>query len=202
MRLSGSKFLRLLNPVVLIVFPLITLMPAKVQAHPGGLNGSGCHNNRRTGDYHCHGGYSGGTGGSYGGSSGYSGGGLPAASPRLPICRDVEDKSIFVSLIRLNGANNQIIWKEEDHVAVIRGDSVLQGQAGKLYRYSVAGVSIRNFIASEGKPNLYSFDDGEWIAAEEVRYEGDTINTLLAANALAIHSEAYTTTTRQRQICV
>ena len=24
-------------------------------AHPGGLNAAGCHNNRRTGDYHCHG---------------------------------------------------------------------------------------------------------------------------------------------------
>lgn len=23
-------------------------------AHPGGLNSSGCHNNRKTGDYHCH----------------------------------------------------------------------------------------------------------------------------------------------------
>lgn len=23
-------------------------------AHPGGLNASGCHNNRKTGDYHCH----------------------------------------------------------------------------------------------------------------------------------------------------
>jgi hypothetical protein len=25
-----------------------------VSAHPGGLNGEGCHNNRKTGDYHCH----------------------------------------------------------------------------------------------------------------------------------------------------
>jgi len=24
------------------------------QAHPGGLNAEGCHNNRKTGDYHCH----------------------------------------------------------------------------------------------------------------------------------------------------
>jgi hypothetical protein len=24
------------------------------QAHPGGLNSEGCHNNRKTGDYHCH----------------------------------------------------------------------------------------------------------------------------------------------------
>ncbi|WP_421935547.1 excalibur calcium-binding domain-containing protein [Phenylobacterium sp.] len=23
-------------------------------AHPGGLNADGCHNNRKTGDYHCH----------------------------------------------------------------------------------------------------------------------------------------------------
>lgn len=25
-----------------------------VVAHPGGLNAEGCHNNRKTGDYHCH----------------------------------------------------------------------------------------------------------------------------------------------------
>lgn len=28
--------------------------PVAVVAHPGGLNGEGCHNNRKTGDYHCH----------------------------------------------------------------------------------------------------------------------------------------------------
>ncbi|MBZ4417089.1 YHYH domain-containing protein [Myxococcus sp. RHSTA-1-4] len=39
-------------------------------AHPGRTNSSGCHNNRRTGDYHCHG------GGSY--SGGWS---APAAEP-------------------------------------------------------------------------------------------------------------------------
>nr|WP_314444435.1 excalibur calcium-binding domain-containing protein [uncultured Sphingomonas sp.] len=27
-------------------------------AHPGGLNAKGCHNNRKTGEYHCHGGAS------------------------------------------------------------------------------------------------------------------------------------------------
>ena len=31
---------------------LASAIPA--YAHPGGLNGEGCHNNRRTGDYHCH----------------------------------------------------------------------------------------------------------------------------------------------------
>jgi hypothetical protein len=36
-------------------------VPTLVQAHPGGLNAQGCHNNRKTGDYHCHGGRSGGS---------------------------------------------------------------------------------------------------------------------------------------------
>lgn len=28
--------------------------PDVARAHPGGLNSAGCHNNRKTGDYHCH----------------------------------------------------------------------------------------------------------------------------------------------------
>lgn len=31
-------------------------LPALAFAHGGGLNAEGCHNNRKTGDYHCHGG--------------------------------------------------------------------------------------------------------------------------------------------------
>ena len=29
-------------------------MTAPLRAHGGGLNSEGCHNNRKTGDYHCH----------------------------------------------------------------------------------------------------------------------------------------------------
>jgi hypothetical protein len=29
-------------------------MPPRADAHPGGLNSEGCHNNRKTGGYHCH----------------------------------------------------------------------------------------------------------------------------------------------------
>jgi hypothetical protein len=44
---------------------LSSLVAASVAwAHPGRTNSAGCHNNRRTGDYHCHG----------GGGGGYSGG--------------------------------------------------------------------------------------------------------------------------------
>lgn len=36
--------------------PLIAFASPAVLAHPGGLNAAGCHNNRKTGEYHCHGG--------------------------------------------------------------------------------------------------------------------------------------------------
>jgi len=33
---------------------LLFVAATAAQAHPGGLNAEGCHNNRKTGDYHCH----------------------------------------------------------------------------------------------------------------------------------------------------
>lgn len=32
------------------------VLPAVAVAHPGGLNAEGCHNDRKNGGYHCHGG--------------------------------------------------------------------------------------------------------------------------------------------------
>ncbi|HEY1034105.1 MAG TPA: excalibur calcium-binding domain-containing protein [Pseudoxanthomonas sp.] len=38
--------------------PLLTVLATGIalvaHAHPGGLNKEGCHNNRKTGEYHCH----------------------------------------------------------------------------------------------------------------------------------------------------
>lgn len=33
---------------------MLTASSTLALAHPGGLNSEGCHNNRKTGDYHCH----------------------------------------------------------------------------------------------------------------------------------------------------
>jgi len=33
---------------------LLCMVSFQAGAHSGGLNGEGCHNNRKTGDYHCH----------------------------------------------------------------------------------------------------------------------------------------------------
>ena len=39
---------------LLLPLALLTIPPLPVLAHPGGLNAEGCHNNRKTGEYHCH----------------------------------------------------------------------------------------------------------------------------------------------------
>lgn len=40
---------------ILVTGVLVATSPtAPVFAHSGGLNAQGCHNNRKTGDYHCH----------------------------------------------------------------------------------------------------------------------------------------------------
>jgi hypothetical protein len=39
----------------LLITVLAMAIPLGTWAHPGGLNAEGCHNNRKTGDYHCHG---------------------------------------------------------------------------------------------------------------------------------------------------
>lgn len=48
MRTSLSMFGAMVVAVDLL------LVHGAVQAHGGGLNAEGCHNNRKTGDYHCH----------------------------------------------------------------------------------------------------------------------------------------------------
>lgn len=54
--------MRWLFPSLLMVALVWVTLP--VIAHPGGLDAHGCHNNRKTGDYHCHSGSGSGTGGS------------------------------------------------------------------------------------------------------------------------------------------
>jgi hypothetical protein len=40
--------------MVMVLACAVLGAPVAVGAHPGGLNAEGCHNNRKTGDYHCH----------------------------------------------------------------------------------------------------------------------------------------------------
>ncbi len=39
---------------LIILFSVVGVPGTPVAAHSGGLNAQGCHNNRKTGDYHCH----------------------------------------------------------------------------------------------------------------------------------------------------
>jgi hypothetical protein len=43
-------------PQVRIIISLLTALLCSIAlAHPGGLNSEGCHNEKKTGEYHCHG---------------------------------------------------------------------------------------------------------------------------------------------------
>jgi hypothetical protein len=47
--------MRLPSAVALLASSLCISLPVlPAQAHPGGLNAEGCHNNRKAGEYHCH----------------------------------------------------------------------------------------------------------------------------------------------------
>ena len=39
---------------IVLGFAVLVLTAGDVLAHSGGTNATGCHTNRRTGDYHCH----------------------------------------------------------------------------------------------------------------------------------------------------
>lgn len=56
------------------LFGLLVLLAPSASAHGGGLNSEGCHNNRKTGDYHCH----------RGSSSGNTSSGRSAARSNYP----------------------------------------------------------------------------------------------------------------------
>jgi hypothetical protein len=44
------------SPLTVVAALLGAVCVSSAAAHPGGLNREGCHNNRKTGGYHCHGG--------------------------------------------------------------------------------------------------------------------------------------------------
>lgn len=39
---------------LMVAVAMAAFASVPIVAHPGGLNAEGCHNNRKTGDYHCH----------------------------------------------------------------------------------------------------------------------------------------------------
>lgn len=112
--------------------------------HSGGLNSAGCHNNRRTGNYHCHGG-------------GYSGGGYGSPAPE-PVCEDVTSSSTDITLVMSDGRR-----KSASNVSVKKVSAQLGGVTGSLYSYTVEGLAVRYFADSTGSNSKFSFAQSPWI---------------------------------------
>ena len=69
---------------------LLMLLAPAAKAHGGGLNSEGCHNNRKTGDYHCHRGGSSSGNSSSGGSAARSNYAASAGSDTLSFANCTE----------------------------------------------------------------------------------------------------------------
>jgi hypothetical protein len=161
-----------------------------VLAHPGGLNSAGCHNNRRTGDYHCHGG-----GGYSGGGRSGGGGGYSSPGPQ-PVCEDVTRNSTDVTLVTIDGRRMQ-----SSNVSVKKVSARLEGVSGKLYSYVVDGLAVRNFVDSSGSNAKFSFANSSWIPVVKTEENGDTLISTLQPNGIGVSQEEYTTRQYQDRVC-
>jgi len=47
----NAAIIKIIN-IMLAIY--LSILSVKTYGHPGGLNSTGCHNNRKTGEYHCH----------------------------------------------------------------------------------------------------------------------------------------------------
>jgi len=174
-------------------FGLAAVVVAGIQpvlAHPGGLNSAGCHTNRRTGEYHCHGGggYSG--GGSSGGGGGYS---TPAPQP---VCQDITRNSTDVTLVMADGRR-----KQSSNVSVKKVSAKLEGVSGNLFSYVVDGLAVRNFVDSSGSNAKFSFANSAWIPVVKTEENGDTLISTLQPNGIGVSQEEYTTRQYQDRVC-
>jgi hypothetical protein len=179
-----------MRSVSLSLATLLFLGLQPVLAHPGRLNSAGCHNNRSTGDYHCHGGggYSG--GGSSGGGGGYS---TPAPQP---VCRDVTRNSTDVTLVMTDGRR-----KRSSSVSVKKVSAKLEGVSGNLSSYVVDGLAVRNFVDSSGVNSRFSFANSSWIPVVKIEKKGDTLVSTLQPNAIGVLQEEFTTMRHQDRVC-
>ena len=178
--------------LVVIMVAVATGFASPALSHSGGLNSQGCHNNRRTGDYHCH------NGGGY--SRGFSSESVNSR-PSEPVCVDKVIDFVSVLLNKKNQGGNQYRWKQESGISVSKVSARLGGVDGHLFQYSVDGMRVKNFIPSSGTVTQYSFDGSPWIRSTDSSQNGATTIYLLEDNDLVIHSEEYTKTQGVDRVC-
>ena len=128
---------------MLIASAALVLAPIEALAHGGGLDANGCHTNKKTGDYHCHGGGAPSSGGSSTGSGSGSGSKgtmyiapATAPSPRRsqpkPVAASAAGPATLVSVgdgdtIRVTTAKGQ---KVTIRMACIDAPETAQGESG------------------------------------------------------------------------
>ena len=160
--------------------------PALVHAHGGGLNADGCHTEKKTGNYHCHGSGSSSSGGGGGrpvpipSQPAYS---APAPAPRRsepnPVAPAIAGPATLISVgdgdtIRVTAANGQ---KVTIRMACIDAPETAQGESGAAATQtlkqllSVGSLEIRpQTVDRYGRTVAEVFAGGRNVNLEMVRY--------------------------------
>ena len=102
-----------LNPLARSSLALCLLLLAQAAwAHGGGLNSEGCHNNRKTGDYHCHrGGSSGVRGGSAAPSTDEQAPATAASQRGFYAASDANERPVFANCAQVRAAGLAPIYR-------------------------------------------------------------------------------------------
>lgn len=173
---------------------LADLSICSAHAHPGGLNGYGCHNNRSTGDYHCHAGVA---ASGYEGRSARGGSGVGhGSSEPEKVCKDATRIATSITLVMTD--NHQ---KSAINVGVRKVFARLEGVPGSLYTYTLQGLSVRRFVDSSMSSGKFSFAQSDWISVVSMKQSGDTIISVLAANGAGVAREEFAASDRAEFTC-
>ena len=165
---------------------LLALLPGASYSHGGGLNANGCHTNKKSGDYHCHGG----GGGTRPSSQPRSGSVYiaPTAAPAprrnapKPAAPPASGPASLVSVgdgdtIRVTTANGQ---KVTVRLACIDAPETAQGQSG-----ADATEGLKQLLASGSLELRPQTIDKYGRTVAEVYAGGQNVNVAMVANGAA-----------------
>ena len=159
---------------LMITVCLAMLLPvpcAPVEAHGGGLDSSGCHHNRKTGDYHCHRAVRSDSASSLSTSSAapsYQESSLPVKMTRSAVCHDAQspqysdfqDVTLFPDMercIRSGGRHwdgRKIVLDPLRHTPAYGDETVKLTKSGVCYRRS--HIDWSSIVKFDSFPDLYS----------------------------------------------
>jgi hypothetical protein len=183
-----EKLMVLIKSLIALMFGVAIISPLtenSVNAHGGRTNASGCHNDRKSGGYHCH------------------NSGTTPSTPYIPpttVCRTISKSSSLVNLLKEGDSN----FKSGEIRDFKKIESKLKGNLGVLTSYTVDGFSVKKFDHKNSNISaFFSFGNNkQWVSitkVEETSYGG--YRFFVSDNSFGINKVVIQQSQESRQVC-